>query len=290
MPKRPREAPENPMWVFDFTFPVDRATLAFFVQLLRHIFKKWCFQHEMGDSGYLHYQGRGSLIKKRRLGEAAALVQNSDLRGMRLSVSSLKSQDDGCFYTLKLDTRIAGPWDDRSWKDPPYIPRQYRGLEDRLYPYQQAILDSRHHFDPRVIDVILDPQGNRGKSTIATLGRLLHRGVELPCIPDHKELIQVVCNKLRDSQNRTPEIVLCDMPRAVSSDFKRMAPYLIAIEQIKKGYVFDCRNHFKDWDFDSPRVWLFVNSFAPENLCHLSQDRWRFWSINVDGELFRAQI
>ena len=33
--------------------------------LLKKWAKKWVFQKEKGDSGYIHYQGRISLIKKR---------------------------------------------------------------------------------------------------------------------------------------------------------------------------------------------------------------------------------
>lgn len=288
MPKRPREEAEHQMAVFDFTMP--HMDLNDFVQRIRGLFKKWTFQREQGDTGYDHFQGRGSLIKKRRLGEAKSLVQSSELPGMRLSVTSKENLTGEPFYCLKRDTRTEGPWDDRTWKDPPYIPIQYRGLENRLYPYQKAILDSKDIPDYRKIDVLIDLDGNHGKSTIATLGRLHHGGLELPCIPDHKELIQLVCNQLRDSRNRHPGIVLCDMPRAVTTDAKRMAPYMIAIEMIKKGYAFDCRNHFKDWDFDSPRVWLFVNRFDPQVLCQLSQDRWRFWTLNVDLELQRHYI
>jgi hypothetical protein len=51
-----------------------------------------------------------------------------------------------------------------------------------------------------------------------------------------------------------------------------------AIETIKDGYVYDERNHFKEWWFDSPNIWVFTNS-VPET-DYLSKDRWVYWEVN----------
>ena len=70
------------------------------------------------------------------------------------------------------------------------------------------------------------------------------------------------------------------MPRAQSKE--KLSGLYAAIEQIKKGKVWDFRNTYKEWWFDSPRIWVFCNETP--NLNYLSRDRWRFHKL-VDGKL-----
>ncbi len=269
------------VYVYDFTFYGPKGgslpDVQSFVKSLQPIAKRWVFQlEECPTTGRPHYQGRMSLMKRRRQPELASSLNTTELRGMDVSESSNESKSKEIFYAMKKESRIDGPWDDRSWAPPPYIPRQYRGLIESLYPWQQTVLDSRSTFDDRGIDVIVDATGCIGKSTVASLGRLHFGCLDLPPISDHKELLQIVENRLRAKDCRAPGIVFCDCPRSI--DQKRMGPYFIAIEQIKKGFVADVRYHYSEWDFDSPRVWVFMNR-APK-LEYLSMDRWRFWSVD----------
>ena len=272
--------------IYDFTFfgpkGEELPDVEDFIALLQPLAKKWVFQLEKcPETGTLHYQGRMSLFKKRRQPELCKMLNESDLRGMDVSESSNNSKLFEIFYALKDETRVDGPWDNRSWKPAPYIPRQYQGLIDTLYPWQKTVLESRNDFNERIIDVIVDSKGCSGKSTVASLGRLHYGMLDLPPISDHKELLQVVCDKLMAQGNRNPGVVFVDCPRSI--DQKKMAPYFIAIEQIKKGYVADVRYQFKEWDFDSPRVWVFMNH--EPDIRYLSADRWRFWKIDPSGYL-----
>lgn len=272
----------TPVFVYDFTFfglkNEEFPTPEEFIKSLQPWFKRWIFQTEKcPTTDRLHYQGRGSLIKKKRHGEFCTALNQSDLKGMDISESSNESKSREIFYMMKEETRVDGPWDDSTYKPPPYIPRQYQGLIDRLHPWQKTVLDSRSSFNERCIDVIVDTRGNRGKSTLAALGRLHHGALDLPPIGDHKELLQIVCDTLSSRQERHPGLVFVDCPRSL--DQKRMAPYFIAIEQIKKGYVCDVRYHYKEWDFDSPRVWVFMNREPDPK--YLSRDRWNYWQINA---------
>lgn len=89
------------------------------------------------------------------------------------------------------------------------------------------------------------------------------------------------CDILMAKDCRTPGIVFVDLPR--SMDPKRLAPFMVAIEQIKKGHVCDVRHHYKDWWFDTPQVWCFAN-WLPD-MQYLSSDRWRIWTISPEMEL-----
>lgn len=270
----------TPVAVWDWTLPADDKDDHEVIEIVKKLFKKWAFQREQGSStGYVHYQGRGSLFKKRRFDELKQLCTSVGWANVHLSPSSNNSQRGPCFYTMKEDTRIAGPWTDQDQEEA-YIPRQYRGLASSLLPWQQRVWDSADVFDTRSINLIYDPKGGNGKSTIASLMDLHHRGIDLPPMNDADKLIQSVADILMARQLRDPKVVFVDLPRAM--DKRRLSGLYTAIEQIKKGKVYDTRYQYKEWWFDSPQVWVFSN--IEPDLDMLSADRWKVWTIN-DREL-----
>lgn len=289
-PSSQRQKVEHSTQVFtyDFTYfgqkDQDTGQLDFpekeeFVTMIQPLFKKWVFQKEAcPTTGTVHYQGRGTLYKRKRHPELCNLLNTTPLRGMDVSESSNNSKQDEIFYALKYDTKIDGPWDDKTWVKPTYIPRQYRDKMERLYPWQNYVLESRSTFEDRQINLVYDPSGNNGKSTVAALGDLMYGALDLPPVGDHKELLQVVCDVLMAKQERKPGLVFVDLPRGLTMDPRKFGPFMVAIEQIKKGKVADLRFHYKEWWFDSPQVWVFANHLP--NLKLMSQDRWVFWTID----------
>ncbi len=260
----------HPVASYDFTIPeCDRAA---FTDALNQVAKKWVFQLEAGDSGYRHYQGRLSLIKKRRIGELKPVLATAGLAAMHVTptcTASLKEGDD--FYMTKLDTRIEGPWSSEDREI--YIPRQYRDIAP--YAWQQKVIESAGKFDPRTVNYIYDPDGCNGKSTIAAICCLLHRGVRIPAVNDHEKLLASVCDILSAKGERKPGPIFIDLPRFM--DKRRLHGIFSAIEEIKNGHCYDMRYHYKEWWFDSPPVWVFSN-MVPE-LSALSADRWKVWKI-----------
>jgi len=89
-----------------------------------------------------------------------------------------------------------------------------------------------------------------------------------------------VCDILMAKQMRDPKCIFIDLPRAM--DKKHLRGLFTAIEQIKKGKVFDTRYSYKEWWFDSPQVWVFTN--IPPKTHYLSADRWNLYQI-VNGAL-----
>lgn len=280
--KRRKGEHSTQCYIWDFTYFGKDGVLPDpegFVALIRPLCKKWAFQKEAcPTTGRSHYQGRASLFKKKRHGELCNMLNETPLRGMDVSESSCNSLTDESFYVLKYDTRVEGPWTDVTWKTPPYIPRQFRGLIDRVWPWQQTVLDARHEFNDRIVNMVIDRPGCNGKSTCAALADLHYGCLDLPPVGDHKELLQVCCDILMAKENRDPGLVFVDLPRGLTHDSKKFAPFMVAIEQIKKGKVFDMRFHYKEWWFDSPSVWVFANH--PPDLKMMSKDRWRFWRID----------
>ena len=183
-------------------------------------------------------------------------------------------------YVLKLDTRIEGPWTD---KDPgaPYIPRQFRGFDaTNFYPLQTKVWNSADVVDNRSINYVCNPGGCVGKTVIAALMALHQRAVLIPPVNDAEKLIASICNILSGREIREPKCMFIDLPRSL--DKAKLGGIYSAIEQIKNGYVYDMRYHYKEWWFDSPQLWIFSNE--PPKLHFLSRDRWNLWQV-VDNDL-----
>lgn len=225
---------------------------------LSQIAKKWCFQAEDAGSGK-HYQGRISLKVKKRIGEFSLL-------GAHLSKTSKENMDND-FYVCKEETRIAGPWRDTDV----YIPRQVREI-GTLYKWQQHIEDDINKWDTRTINIVLDPKGGIGKSTLVgyLCGRRPDECRAIPPLSSMKEILgAVLCMP-------TARLYLCDMPKGL--DKKNQQEFFSAIECIKNGHVYDTRYHYKEKWFDCPNIWVFTNVPPDESL--LSRDRWKFWRVH----------
>ena len=236
---------------YDFT-PKD------IMDRLHKLAKKFVFQLEKGDSGteYLHWQGRFSLWKRTTPNKAltyfleAFSLPHGDFY---CRVTSNDTAKKGNFdYVMKLQSHVQGPWTDKDI--PQYIPRQYRRTP---YPWQQAIIDTGPVFNERGINVIIDEGGNIGKSVITGILKCAHKWHTLNCFDDGKRLVETVCDMLISKEDRKPNFVI-DIPRAL--DNKGRSGVFAALETVKSGIVSDSRNHYKEWTFDSPQIWVFTNN------------------------------
>lgn len=259
---------EVPVFVYDFTLPwiQDLRQSEGLWDWIKDYCKKWCFQVEKGEkTGYIHYQGRVSLKEKTRL---KTLINKTklkpELNGIHWSVTSAANKDND-FYACKEDTRIDGPWKDT---DPRvYIPIQYR--IEKLYPWQQYIFDNYNEWDKRSINVIIDEEGCKGKSTI--VGYMCCRGLaqKIPYMNECKDIMRMIMDAPKK------RCYFIDFPRALGKD--KINQFISGIEDVKNGYCYDDRYKFKEEWFDSPNIWIFSNK--PLNIDLMSRDRWKLWRI-----------
>ena len=276
--KRLKTMHANPCAIWDFTFFHGDMDPETFITHLQRLFKKWVFQREIAPTtGRSHFQGRGSLFKKKRFVELCALLNETDLKGMDVSESSNNSKVLEVFYSMKDDTRAEGPWDNRM-AGPVYVPRQYYGMELCLRDWQLEIRNSRLNFNSRTINYIYDPTGGLGKTTVAAVCSLHDKGIRLPPINDAQLLLATVCDILTARDERKPGCLFIDLPRYMKKD--KMYGIYSAIEEIKNGHVYDLRYAYKEWWFDSPPVWVFSNVEPVTEA--MSMDRWRIWQIKTD--------
>lgn len=235
-------------------------------------------EYDEEDEGYIHWQGKISLMKRKRKCELISLLKTNDLYMQRAHFSPSSNNALGnIFYVMKLDTRVDGPWSDTDEKPIP-VPVQLRNIET-LYPWQQEVIDrSLYCWNPRTINVLYDPTGNKGK-TILTLYCKVNRILDcklVPCIlQSFMDLNQAVMSQ------PVGGMYFVDMPRSLPKN--KMAEFMAFVETLKNGYVFDTRYKFTERIFNSPVVWLFSNMVIDKAL--LSGDRWVYWTINDDKEL-----
>lgn len=261
------------MW--DFRMSADGIDRELLVADLKSICKRYCFQLEQGEqTGYIHFQGRFSLIKKHRKSELMKMFKKVPVPNYLEPTTNATYYAGDMFYVMKDETRVDGPWDERETEK--YIPRQYRDMLSKLYPYQKHIYETANVFDTRIINLIYCEHGGVGKSTIASVCELFANGIDLPPVNDAEKLIQSCCDICEAKKVRNPSPIFVDLPRAMNKD--RLNGIYTAIEQIKKGKLFDLRYKYKEYWIDSPQIWVFSN--IEPDLAMLSKDRWRVWYVD----------
>ncbi|AXH77906.1 MAG: replication protein [Circoviridae sp.] len=268
----------NACYTYDFVYSAERfESENALLTLFKGLCKKYVFQLEQGESsGYLHYQGRLSLIKKVRPDKVLKIFKEK-FRPNWIK-PTVKNQHNefvnkgDAFYQMKEQTRLKGPWCDKD--EVIYIPRQIREVK-QLRPFQQTIIDSADNWDTRNINLVYCPEGNKGKSILVGYCRAYKIGRALPPVNDFKDMMRMVCDM------PTAKMYLVDMPRSLNKD--RLYQFYSGIETIKDGYAYDDRYKFKEKFFDCPNIWIFSNILPDMSM--LSKDRWKLWSIDKEYEL-----
>lgn len=248
---------------FDFTVPETKYTFEELVEHLKDWCKCWVFQKEMGDSGYIHYQGRVRLIKARRF---STLKTTDFLKGGRFTPTTGEEFKKKSFaYVMKADTRVEGPWDDRDFLEPPKKTRQLEEfLNYEMYGWQKAILEKLPVYDDRHIWIILCKSGNNGKSIFSEYLEYKGLAYEIPPMRSMEDIMGVVMG-IPDQKNFT-----IDMPRGMKK--KDLAEFYAGVESIKDGKAYDKRYSWKKKRFSRPNVFVFTNTLPDFDL--MSPDRW----------------
>lgn len=256
------------MW--DIRYNADGVTPEMVINSLKGIAKKFVFQREISDGGYNHYQGRISLIKRRRAAEHHILVKLfKDLAPNYIQPTSNPEYYTGeAFYMTKEDTRVEGPWTDKDEKK--IETTQIKMMLDwELRPYQKQLAETATQFSMRSIDLIYDPNGNCGKSLFSEYLEYMGLAEEVPPFRMMDDIFQWVATR------PIKRCYVFDMPRGMKKD--KLADFYSGIEVIKNGVAYDKRNSAKKLRFDRPRVFVFTNTLP--NFKLMSADRWVVWQM-----------
>lgn len=257
----------TPVYTYDFTLRAENITKYDITDMLNAYCKKYCFQKERGDTGYIHYQGRFSLKERLRQNKILEKINTEYPNLSAIHIRPTTKQNTGNdFYVSKEETRIEGPWKDTD--DETYIPKQIRNIT--LYQWQQTVVNDANVWNTRNINWVIDINGNNGKSILKTHIGVHKIGRALPYSNDFRDICRMVM--------ATPptKLYIIDLPRAISKD--HLYQFTSGIETLKDGYAYDDRYSFKERYFDCPNIWIFSNTAPDRSL--LSNDRWIIWNLN----------
>ena len=267
---------------FDFTISCTNAPeYSGVLENLKRVFKKFVFQQEKSETGYLHYQGRGHLIKP-TTAQAIKGKFAETLWGAHFTPTVKGVHQGNVFnYVMKEETRVSGPWKETdSVENAPVLTRQLKVfLEKEMYPWQSQMTSAITEEDDRYINVVVDRTGgNVGKSILAEWLEYKGLAYEIPPMKDMEDLMQ--CAMGIPAQ----KCYVVDMPRGMKKD--KLAGFYAGLEALKNGVMYDKRYNFKKRRIDRPQLWVFTNMFPDLSL--LSPDRWIIWEMQEDKSLRRA--
>lgn len=260
----------GPVAVWDMTIPAEGVEKDDLIVFFNEHFKKWIFQLEKGEqTGYLHYQFRGSLNVKLRKTGLMKLIRAEDSPFPKISERAVTPTVTDTViltyerYTSKLETRVDGPWSSEDQAN--YIPIDMRFTPEWNELQQMIITRTQEPPNRRIINCIVDTKGNNGKSFLATWMYTHGQANYIPFFTEAKDLMRMVFGLPRRS------VYFIDLPRALS----HRAEHEIygGIEQLKTGIIYDDRYRFKMEAIDPVHVFVFTNR-AP-NMELASMDRWR---------------
>lgn len=262
------------MW--DIRYNADGVTPEMVINSLKGIAKKFVFQREISDGGYNHYQGRISLIKRRRAAEHHILVKLfKELAPNYIQPTSNPEFYTGeAFYMTKEDTRVEGPWTDKDEKKVETTQIKMM-LQWELRPYQKQLVEYATQFDMRGIELIYDPKGNCGKSLFSEYLEYMGLAEEVPPFRMMDDIFQWVATR------PIKRCYVFDMPRGMKKD--KLADFYSGIEVIKNGVAYDKRYKADKIRFCRPRVYVFTNTLP--NFKLMSPDRWVVWQMTDDYAL-----
>lgn len=262
---------------YDFTLKCEtenQTELSDLKACLRANCKRYVFQKEKSETGYIHYQGRLRLIKKALIPKTRELFMLFPKIHFSPTCNTTFAQESFS-YVLKDDTRVAGPWSDAD-REELEIPIQYR-ISDWL-PWQKQIIDELNddYINKRFrrIYCIVDIKGKGGKTTFGISLTMKGLAEYIPPVNDTKDMMRM-CFDLPKTNN-----YIIDMTRAMSKD--KLFGMFSAVEQIKNGYLWDDRYSFKRRFIDAPGIVILTNQYPEQEM--LSVDRWTIYTLD-DGHL-----
>nr|WNM95025.1 MAG: replication-associated protein [Rhinopithecus-associated smacovirus 4] len=215
---------------------------------LREVLDKACERYGYGkevgsETGYKHYQIRCVFKKPMTLNECRNLIP-----GANWSPTHVRNfeyvEKEGDFY--------------RSWEG---ALKKY--LDFKPYKWQELMAEMVKEADDRRVDVIVDYKGSQGKTSCAKWLQVTKRAQYVPQMPSAQDLMAFCLAK-------PSKAYIIDMPR--SSDATKTKELWSAIEQMKNGYIYDKRYHYKDAWIEPPAIVVITNEIPQQRF--LSKDRW----------------
>lgn len=239
--------------------------------LCRQHAKHYALQVERAPTtGSLHVQIRLSLKEKMRWAQVRDLFP-----GYYACPESNKGEKMGALYCLKTDSRAFesgyGPVTDKDVVHYVYPPYELKNPR----PWQTAVMDLLDEQTDRQILIVIDEDGNTGKTTLAHHLAHFHGAIYVPPFferPD--DAMQFLHGQVVAGEKH---MLVLDVPRSQLSPAK-MKAMMAAFETMKSGFFYDRRYKSQKKYCPPPKLVVFCNA-APD-VALLTPDRWQVLRIS----------
>jgi len=250
------------------------------IELFNQGCDKYVFQREKSHEGYLHWQIRIDLMKRKRRKEVQKwLAQAHPADPVVVNVAAITPTSNaagGSFsYVMKDDTRVEGPWSNIRLN-----PRFNDIRRGPLFSWQQAVLELP--FSARDIHFIHELKGGQGKSTFA-------QWLE----SERKECIylmnflkgpeELIADVFANSKEGADTFIILDLPRQQPPQ-KVLETLTAVLERLANGMVTEPRYRAQKKQLGLTKIVVFSNYRVDLDL---SVDRIKHYVIR-DKFLFRV--
>lgn len=214
--------------------------------LMRHGAERCVIGDEIGEGGYRHFQIRVVFKKPTSFEQVTA---------------------------LGLET---AHWSPTMVRDFNYVMKEGKfwcSWESALEPYQDTditigwygkVINHIKNQGKRMITVVVDTNGNSGKTDLAKSLVAKHMGAYCPAMDESKDYMAWAL------AHQQAKCFIIDLPKSDSTG--RNKAMWSAVEQMKNGYLWDKRNHWQEAWIETPQILIFTNEEPDQSL--LSKDRW----------------
>lgn len=239
-----------PKW-WDFTIPKGKMSINDVISMFeRAKADKYVIGEEVGSlTGYEHYQCKGHFRKPYTMNELEKIFGPCHKEPSIVKDFSY-CEKEGKFY--------------RSWQG---ALAKYHDID--LRDWQGEVVAELCEQNEREITVILDRNGNKGKSWLAKHLVVKYNYAYVPAMPNFEDYMFMAM------AHPNAKGFIFDIPRADNSQQEKAM--WCAMETIKNGYLYDKRYSFQEKWIEPPKMLVFTNDKPPKTM--LSEDRWRIFEI-----------
>lgn len=245
-------------WCFTLNNYSDEEVSTNYTQLSKYCVK-FVFQEETGEQGTPHLQGV-AYFKEAKTITAVKKIMKCE----RVHLEKCKNINASINYCSKTETRTGKIYQMGIEDEESEIEDFLENKE--LYDWQKEILDIlRTKPDARTIHVIIDKEGNKGKSALCRHIMINYKRTMILC-GKGADMKYAITQYIEKNKSR-PKNILIDLSRTC----EQFVSYQ-GIEEIKNGIFFSPKFKSECCIMNPPHVIIFTNFELSWNA--LSKDRW----------------
>lgn len=248
------------------------------------------------DEGFLHWQIRLNLFKRKRKSELLKMLNMTEniLKKAHISPTSNHSAGD-VWYVMKSDTKITPTYTDKNYEEEIKVPNHISHIQyDTLKKWQLEIIDRiRYSKSHRNLNILID-NGSKGCAGVKGGGGVGKTSLLLFCVTHTEELgfktkYIPMCESYKDVMGAVygmgeADCYIIDLPRSIEKNLKSVRGLCAGLESVRNGMIVEHRFQYRSRIQNTAEIWAFSNVVLNRNL--LSADRWVYWCVGEDEELY----